>query len=405
MHLNFPPSRILTRNRVNLVAMALLVALAMLALMGCTPNLGASTKGWGAVSVSNGVVYASTLNGQIFALNDLGPEGVSTRWVSAVGGEDGFLGSYNNPAVGRYVYVSGIDGFLYAIDTSATGGPPQTVWRRPQIEDDEMVPLVGSPALDEAGGIVAVGSEDGGLYAYNALTGEGLHWSPFVTEGEIWSTPVIRNGVAYFGSQDGNVYAVSLQTGELIWQFETGAAVVASPLIHRTTLVVGSFDRQLYGIGLNDGQLRWQFSSDNWWWATPVASGRAIYAPSMDGNVYALDENGVLLWQYDLGEPIVSSPVLLERGIVVSTVNGKLSVLRATEQSHGAAQEIASLRVGDAEVKARLASPPDRVENGLPIAADSVYVGSDDGKVRRVQVLSGINILWCYDTSEQTGCN
>ena len=385
----------------------LLVTLAAIvfAAMGCTPNLGASTQGWGAVAVAPGVVYATTLGGQVYALNDLGPEGVSTQWVSGVDGERGIGGAYNAPAVGRYLYVSGINGVLYAIESPPGGGAAATAWRQPQVQSEDTPPLVGSPALDEAGGIVAVGSEDGGLYAYNALTGEGLRWSPFQTEGEIWSTPVLRNGVAYFGSQDGNVYAVSLNSGELVWKFETGAAIVASPVIHKNLLIVGSFDRQLYALGLNDGQPRWQFQANNWWWATPAVSGRAIFAPAMDGKVYALDENGSLLWEHDLGAPVVSSPVLLERGLVAATVDGKLAVLRATETSHGDAQEIASLTVGNAEIKAPLVSLPDRIVNGLPEPADSVYIGSDDGKVRRIQVRSGINILWCYDTRENTRCN
>ena len=401
---HFPPFRKLWLNRSLAALLVTAAALLLLAMAGCTPNLGASTKGWGSVAAANGVVYATTLNGQVYALNDLGPEGVSTRWISAVGGENGFLGAYNSPAVGRYLYVSGIDGFLYALNTPDGGAPAETVWRRPQIESEDETPLVSSPALDEAGGIVAVGSEDGGLYAYNALTGEGRSWSPFMTQGEIWSTPVLRNGVAYFGSQDGSVYAISLETGAVKWQFETGAAVVASPLIHKNMLIVGSFDRKLYALGLGDGQLRWEFSADNWWWATPVASGRAIFAPAMDGKMYALDDNGILLWEHDLGAPIVSSPVLLDNRLVVANVEGKLSVLRATEASHGAAQEIASLTVGDAEIKAPLFRLPDRIVSNIPEPANSVYIGSDDGTVRRVQALSGINIQWCYDTQQNTQC-
>ena len=75
----------------------------MLVATGCTPNLGASTRGWGAVAVADGVVYATTLEGQVYALNDLGPEGVSTRWVSTAGSEGGFEGAYNAPAVGRFL--------------------------------------------------------------------------------------------------------------------------------------------------------------------------------------------------------------------------------------------------------------------------------------------------------------
>ena len=388
----------------SLLLLFALAALLAMGAVGCARDLGASTRGWGSVAVAEGVVYATTLEGQVYALNDLGPDGVSTRWISTVGGERGFHGAYNSPAVGRYLYISGIDGYLYAFNPPAAGGPVETVWRQPQVEQEDMSPLVGSPGLDEAGGIIAVGSEDGGLYAYNALTGESLRWSPFRAEGEIWSTPVLRNGVAYFGSQDGSVYAVSLDTGALVWRFDTGGAIVAAPLIHKNLLIVGSFDRQLYALGLNDGQPRWQFEAGNWWWATPVASGRTIFAPAMDGNVYALDENGSLLWKYDLGDPIVSTPALSERGLVVATAEGKVAVLRATETDHGPSQEIASLTVGDAEIKAPLVSLAGRASGGSTLPG-SVYVGSDDGTVRRVQVLSGINILWCYDTRENTRCN
>ncbi|CAI8018352.1 Uncharacterized protein YxaL [Geodia barretti] len=374
-----------------------------LTVAGCGRDLGASTKGWGSVAVANGVVYATTLSGQVYALDDNGSEGVSTRWVSAVGAEGGLGGAYSSPAVGRYVYVSGIDGFLYAFDGSAGAGSAQVVWRQPQIEAEDMPPLVSSPALDEAGGIIAVGSEDGGLYAYNALTGDNLRWSPFRTEGKIWSTPVLRNGVAYFGSQDGSVYAVSLETGALIWRFDTGGAVVATPLIHKNLLIVGSFDRQLYGLGLNDGQPRWQFGAENWWWATPVSSGRAVYAASMDGNVYALDDNGVLLWTYDMGDPIVADPVLVERGLVVASQEGRVVLLRASVSAQEPPQEIASFSIRDGEIKAPLVKSS-TIGFGGSNEQEVVYVGTDDGKVRRLQVLSGFTPHWCYDTEDNVLC-
>ena len=382
-----------------------LAALAVLCLVitGCGRDLGASTKGWGSVSVANGIVYATALSGQLYALDDFGVDGVSTRWVSALGSENGFGGAYGSPAVGRYVYVSGIDGFLYAFDGSAGAGSVQVAWRQPQFEAEDMPPLVGSPALDEAGGIIAVGSEDGGLYAYNALTGEQLHWSPFRTDGKVWSTPVLRNGVAYFGSQDGSVYAVSLDTGALVWRFDAGGAVVATPLIHKNLLIVGSFDRQLYALGLNDGQPRWQFTGENWWWATPVSSGRAIYAASMDGNVYAIDDNGVPLWTYDMGSPIVADPVLVERGIVIASREGRVVLLRASASAQEPPQEIASYSVRDGEIKAPLVKAG-TIGFGGSTEQEVVYVGTDDGKVLRLQVLSGFMPHWCYDTENNIQC-
>ena len=389
-------------------SLRLLLALAALAILclavtGCARDLGASTKGWGSVAVANGVVYATTLSGQVYALDDFGLDGVSTRWVSAVGDEKGFGGAYGSPAVGRYVYVSGIDGFLYAFDGSGGAGSVQVAWRQPQFETEDMPPLVGSPALDEAAGIIAVGSEDGGLYAYNALTGEHLHWSPFRTDGKVWSTPVLRNGVAYFGSQDGSVYAVSLETGALVWRFEAGGAVVATPLVHKNLLIVGSFDRQLYALGLNDGQLRWQFEAQNWWWATPASSGRVVYAAAMDGNVYAIDDNGALLWTYDMGAPIVADPLVVERGLVVAARDGRIVLLRASASAQEPPQEIAAYSVRDGEIKAPLVQSS-VVGLGGANEQEVIYVGTDDGKVRRLQVLSGFMPHWCYDTEDNVQC-
>lgn len=414
---NLPPSRKLTdAGRAAAAATArtpsrwLLLILAALGLMalglaaGCTPNLGASTQGWGAIAAGNdAAVYITTLDGQLLALDDFGIEGVSQRARSTLGGEQGFRGSYNPPAVGlQHIYVSGIDGYLYALERPESAGVVGIAWRNAPVTTDDIPPLVGSPALDEAGRIVAVGSEDGNLYAYSAITGEPLEWTPFPAGSEIWSTPVLRGGRAYFGTQGGTIYAVDLNTGAVAWQYETGGAIVAKPLIHKDLLIVGSFDRQLYALGLRNGDLRWQFQAGNWWWASPVASGRTIFAPAMDGRVYALDENGGLLWQHDLGAPIVSDPALVERGLAVATVEGKLALLRATETPYGPAQEFASLRVGSAEIKAPLATPrtPGAGGSALP---DAVYVGSDDGTVRRMRASSGLGIEWCYDAQENRG--
>ncbi len=392
-----------TSRYLRLVLVLAALAVLCLAATGCGRDLGASTKGWGSVAVGNGVVYATTLAGQVYALDDFGLDGVSTRWVSAVGSERGFGGAYGSPAIGRYVYVSGIDGILYAFDGSAGAGSVQVAWRQPQFETEDMPSLVGSPALDEAGGIIAVGSEDGGLYAYNALTGENLHWSPFRTDGKVWSTPVLRNGVAYFGSQDGSVYAVSLETGALVWRYDTGGSVVATPLVHKNLLIVGSFDRQLYALGLNDGQPRWQFAGQNWWWATPVSSGRAIYAASMDGNVYAIDDNGVPLWNYDMGAPIVADPLLVERGLVVASRDGRVVLLRASASAQETPQEIASYSIRDGEIKAPLVQSS-TIGLGGANEQEAIYVGTDDGKVRRLQVLSGFMPHWCYDTDNNVQC-
>ena len=294
--------------------------LGVFALAACNPDLGSSTKGWTPATAGDGMVYVVTQEGEVKALADDGFGGVRLRWTFS-GGEDRLVGSYNNPVAGYgLVYVSGIDGVLYALDRE-TGTMSGSGWAKPLEQVEEPSPLVGSPALDLTRNLVVVASQDGHVYAYRAHSGDLLWQFPGEGEvGEIWTTPAIGDRTVFVGSHDKNVYAIDLETGAEKWRYSTGGTVVAKPLLYRDMVVVGSFDRKLYALDADDGIPRWIFEgSANWYWAGAVASTTAIYAPSMDGHVYALDRSGNLLWTHDMGEPVVSTPALLPGGLVVAT--------------------------------------------------------------------------------------
>ncbi|MCH7714017.1 MAG: PQQ-like beta-propeller repeat protein [Chloroflexi bacterium] len=284
------------------------------------------------------------------------------------------------------------DGFIYAIDP-LTLSPKQGSklgWRRPEGKDRTLLPLVAAPVLDRASNTLLVGSEDGNLYAYDAVTGEE-RWR-FATGGKIWSTPVVRDGVVYFGSHDKSVYALFLNSGERKWKTDTGGVVAARPLLFRDQVIIGSFDRNLYSFSTLDGSLRWQIQGDNWFWAGAVTNGSTIFAPSMDGNIYAVDGAGRVLWKHDVGSPIVSTPVMLPEGLVVAGKNGTITVLATTTQDIGSSRVLYSPSPRDAEITAPLFA------NG-----SSVFVGANDSTVTRVDVVSQKQI-WCFHTKDSI-CN
>jgi outer membrane protein assembly factor BamB len=369
-----------------------------LALAGCTQNLGGSSTGWSPAAASEGVVYVGTKQGEVKALTDNGLEGVRVKWTFRpqklkkgvlTEAKNGLQGVFHSPVIGEdLVYVSGVDGYLYAIDKRDGAISSSTGWQRPPLQEKALDPLVSGPVLDTDTDTLVVGSEDGNLYAYDAETGEPLPWSPFATGGKIWSTPVVRDGVIYVGSQDHNVYAVSLEDGQKLWQFPTGGAVVAPPLLLEDTVVIGSFDRKLYGIDARDGKLSWQFEGKNWFWAGAVANNKTVFAPSMDGNIYALDHKGNFLWKYQVGSPVVSTPVLLPRWLVVAGKDGKISVLDPNPSDIGTRREISAFFI-DAEVKAPLF-----------VLGDSVFVGAQDSTVRRIEVKGNQILMWCFHTKD-----
>ena len=288
------------------------------------------------------------------------------------------------PAIGKeFVYVGdsewreGRTGNLYALrkdrDASSTNILKRGEWVRP-IEGA----IVGGPALAEAEGLVLVGSDDGNLYAFET-TGDApgrTAWH-FPTDGPIWSTPAVGDGVVYFGSKDRYIYALSLQEGlaqasRLLWKYKTDGDVVAMPLLLEGMVVVGSFDQKLYALDSKTGALLWSFKGDGRFWASPISDGRSIFAPTMHGSVYAVDKTGAQIWDspFKAESSIVSTPVVVGEEVVVGTDQGKLHLLSARS---GETLEFSK-------------DLPGRVKASLSKHGAMVFVGVLDSTVREIHV-------------------
>ena len=315
-------------------------------------------------------------------------------------------GAFDLPVFGeRLMYISGVDGYLYAIDRDFRAGSAEDAedhsWRQAVGDELDLQPLVAGPALyrDPDNPIVLVGSEDGNLYAYDAEVGGNALWT-FSTGSKIWSTPVIKNGIAYFGSHDKNVYAVNVFDGTEEWRFTTGGAVAGKPLLFNGLVVIGSFDKKLYGLEADSGVKSWELTGANWFWAGAVANRNTIFAPNMDGNIYAVDEEGDLLWKHDLGSPIVSRPVLVTNSLVVASKNGRqITLLDTKSGTTDANRMIDSEFVTNAEIKAPLFA------NG-----NTVYVGTQGSTIIRLDISTdragrpNLSEAWCLDTKSNGSC-
>ncbi len=323
-------------------------------------------------------------------------------------------GAFDQPAFGRgLVYVSGVDGRLYALDQDFQGPPPEgqstsgladRSWSEVVGDQRNPKPLIAGPALvdDPELPMVLAASEDGNLYAYDALTGGDPLWV-FPTEDKIWSTPVVKDGIAYFGSHDESVYAVNVVDGTEKWRFPTRGAVAGRPLIFRDLIVAGSFDKKLYGIDAQAGTMRWELEGKNWFWAGPVANENTIFAPNMDGTIFAVDFNGTTVWSCDLGSAIVSRPALIAGVLAVAAKNGREIVLLDPKPnpdgSTGCPMELDRDYVSDDEIKAPL------FVNG-----NSLYVGTQGSTVVRLDLSPrsdgriGVKKTWCFDTKTSNTC-
>ena len=377
----------------------------LMGVIGCTPHLGSDTRGWTPVTAADDVVYAGTREGKVIALYDDGSV-PTVKWVFPSGDDTTVSGTFYTPVIGNdLIYVTAVDGFVYALEKD-TGRSDGRGWKRELVDPDEGQSLVAGPALDTLRQILIVGSENGYLYALDAVSSEEL-WR-FKADGKIWTTPEISNGIVYFGSHDKNIYALDISTGKEKWRTATDGVIVAKPFVWNDLVIVGSFDRKVYALDSRYGEIQWEFETKNWIWGSAIGNNRSVFVGSMDGNVYSLDNTGVAQWSHELGSPIVSTPVLVPRGLVVASIDGKLTLLETATGD----TVTASLTLPDDEIKAPLYTIPldesDLSTTGVQASGgnqrESVFIGSQEGTILRIQIKSVQSQLWCFDTKEKEPC-
>lgn len=299
------------------LSIVLVLVCGCLLLTGCF-GASASPKGWSGPVAHNGSLYVGTMLGKVVAFDDIGADGNHyIRWSYPDETTIPYL--YSDPIIDSgSIYIGCYTGKVYVINASRG----YREWIYPS--EGYLGAIVGSAAV--ADGTLYFGSSDKKLYAVNIATRTQLSWSPFETDGKIWSTPVVYNGTVFFGSFDRNVYAIDVASGAKRWEFSTEGAIVGTPIIYNDVLYFGSLDQKLYAVDVATGKLKsgfTPFKADNWFWAQAVAHNGSIIAASLGGTIYALDaESGAKLWEEETEGTIRGTPALVNNRIVVGTDEG-----------------------------------------------------------------------------------
>ena len=269
------------------------------------------------------------------------------------------------------IYVGSDDGHLYAID-AVTG---TEIWR---FKTGDL--MYSSPAV--ANGIVYSGSDDGHLYAIDAVTGTVI-WK-FKTESDVTSSLALSNGVVYIGSDDGYLYAIDAVTGTGIWRFGTEGDVSSSPAVANGVVYFGSDDGHLYAVDAVTGTVMWRFRTDGDVYSSPAVSNGIIYFGSDDGYLYAIDAvTGTVMWRFRTEGEVSSSPAVSNGVVYIGSNDGCLYAIDGM-----AGTEIWRFKTGN-----KVYSSP-AVSNG------AIYFGSDDGYLYAIDAMAGTEI-WRFETGNK----
>jgi outer membrane protein assembly factor BamB len=288
------------------------------------------------------------------------------------------------------VYVSSLDGVLYALTTSGT--------ERWQFKAGKMAAgvcfdrdgvLLSAEtlfALDPNGAVRwsftpperntsrAAVAEDGTVYVSSsanlyAIGAQGdLKWKVPLLGRAPTTAPVVGcDGVVYVdsykqGSTISRVLAIT-PNGRRKYEFEAETLFRSSPALDddRTLYLVGG-PSTLFAIDSN-GRLKWSFRGGNLS-DTPVIDGdHTIYVASLDHFLYAINRDGSLKWKFRAENALVCSPVIHDNGVV----------------SFAAGSELCSLD-RDGRLVAKFEMGPGWRCAGAPLVANNrLYAGGIDG--------------------------
>jgi outer membrane protein assembly factor BamB len=322
------------------------------------------------VTVADGKVFASLVVyfdkiPQFFALDS---RDGSTLWSktftsTALGG----VFSVNPPAYAYgNVYVqtcnNGGDTWLRAFDAN-TGAvvfqsPHQAQWER-----------YYAPTIFQ-GSVYVDGGEYGGMYAFDAFSGQEL-WFAWLPQYDEW-TPAVDQAqtYAYVGEYAPGLYVFDRSTGTQLFMIPdpgfqwNGWSMQLAPVLGDFGEVLAIHDGRLISFDLTSRTIGWQQSGG--FAGQPTISGGEIYAASLNG-LQVLDEaKGQPIWSWTppSGEMIQGSLVVTNTDVFVSTNANVYAIDLLSHQSVWSFAGAGRLAIGD----------------------NSLYIASDNGTLTAISL-------------------
>ena len=364
----------------SLAAGLVLVSMCIL-LIGCS-RIG-TPQGWSSGSVSGENLFIGTMEGELLAVHK---ENGDLSWRRQIPtAEDSDRAIYGKPAVtDGAVFVGGYDGILYAYDRQG-----DLLWQEPLPGQIVGGPTVhGDRILIGTGTVSSSDGSGGALHAIDIESNDPV-WTYF-TEGPVWSTPTVDNGVVLVGALDHSVYAVNIDDGSEKWRFKSGGAVTSGIAVADGRVVFGSFDSTLYALDVETGNLVWRFDgASSWYWSAPLIVDDIVYAPSLDGALYAIElGTGDPTWVFDTeGGQLVGSPATINELLAVPVADGGDSRIALLETNGSL---LAACRIGD------------DVRTSLEVDGDLIYFGAKDSTIRALRIKGNGNPdeEWVFVTNE-----
>lgn len=296
------------------------------------------------ITISDGVVFASTLRGDVSAfdirngskLGNFSVNGISAYsapritgkyiFFTGTGNGKNYLYNYSHQTsslawkrrisacesspvtAGNNVLVTCTNGSILCFD-SKTGS---YLWQFKDKSEKISNQFYTTPSVK--GNIIYAGNVSSSVYALNAENGS-LVWK-YKAGGALFSDISIKGSRLYFGCDDGNYYCID-STGRNVWKQKLNTRFLSSSTFYGNTVITGGIDGNLYSLDINNGAVKWIFSTKGTLWASPVLHKDYIFIGSMDRYFYIIEASeGRLIWKREFDKRLRTTAALWENYVV-----------------------------------------------------------------------------------------
>lgn len=132
------------------------------------------------------------------------------------------------------------------------------------------------------------------------------------TRVSIYGTPSVAGELVYIGAYNGRVYAFKSSSLEVRWTYPRTdylEPIIGGTLVMRDLVYFTTSDGEVYALDAATGDMVWQFQAGDKIWSTPVGDGSRVYVGSFDNKLYALNaETGAQEWAFEAQGAVASTP-------------------------------------------------------------------------------------------------
>ena len=182
------------------------------------------------------------------------------------------------------------------------------------------------------------------------------------------------------------IYALDInQEGKKKWNVQIPGDIFSSPCIcDGKIIVVGSLDSTIYAIDLR-GNMIWTFNTGNSIWSSPATNTKEIFIGSDDFYLYSFNLDGNLNWKTKLEGKIRATPSLMKEtnSLFIGTHKG---IMYCLDQSSGSINW-----------KQEIGNP---ILSSVAISKDHIFFGCSDKRVYSLNSTDGL-INWKYETEDK----